>query len=201
MKSKYGIIIVVVVLVSLLTGIILGSFFIKEINSSKCTSNADCTNNQVCSEGKCYGLGGEVLCGGITGIKCPSGYQCVLYDNRIADSMGNCRPLHDGPFVCYQIVNNQCTAIDFFKSCGTVPNTYLSQQDCINNLQININKTKKQCSQIIDKYNIVNPPRDCVYIYLWKPVCGNDGRTYSNAEAFCCDTATTTKFYTDGPCS
>ena|SRR3990167_5244930 len=36
----------------------------------------------------------ELRCGGISGIQCPTNYNCELDNPTIADSMGTCRPPH-----------------------------------------------------------------------------------------------------------
>lgn len=43
--------------------------------------------------------GSNQTCGGIAGIKCPEGYECIIKDKSIADGAGYCMPKYVDTFI------------------------------------------------------------------------------------------------------
>ncbi len=156
---------------------------------NSCEANREGTS--IAHEGACKD--GDIVCGGIAGVRCPSGSSCQFPDGEchVSDAQGVCVPTPgicpaDARPVCGcdgETYRNRCAATkagvrvsftgvcDETERCGGIAGIACDEGEiCQFDAGVCITDAQGVC---------VKAPGGCPEIY--SPVCGCDGVTYSNA--------------------
>ena len=109
-------------------------------------------------------------CGGIAGLRCPTGQVCVMTGPNFPDRAGVCRTPGGGGQVCPQI---------FKPVCGVNGVTYANS--CIAGSRGVAVAHDGPCVPTPPRPRPRPYPRPQVCTDIYQPVCGRDGQTYPNA--------------------
>jgi hypothetical protein len=95
-----------------------------------------CGNNKYCGDNNALKFWTVEKCNSFTQLEscsityngCSSGYKCTIAS---PDTYGKCEPIANNNSHCFSYLNNQCVEIQFFSSCGTIKNSYLTINECL----------------------------------------------------------------------
>lgn len=115
-------------------------------------------------------------------MPCMSNCNCAFetcIGNICPDGCGGiCQGVQScGSNECWQISNNECSLLkeECPKSCDVIPNCYISLEECKKELE----------QQQGDKVMCEQYPSDTMCLMIFDPVCGSDGKSYSNGCVAC----------------